>query len=844
MNKLSLLYQEAVEHTKNKIKQDMISFLETKDQLPTYEQYLVERNLYHEQLWTNVWLNLITSKVPKAEKKRFLSKLGYEVVGVDRKIINKLFRNVMRDYQPFDTIQWLKEAEPTDWNEMYEKAREDYFVKKEQQILVEKRRKKLRVIEDISNEVLQENEQRFYLYIRHQLAQQLASDLETNKRFDDYESHQQGKLVVSGVFTATDYRLVSDFTEELTGDNYEITHFGQNYLEFETYYHRYERHIAICLVELLTEKVNERLAQKTDYEEKMVLTTEEIEELNSYTFQELVVTYMGFIQEEYVSHLLHLAQLPFAIDVHLSIYESDILDRKRIKQEELAQIEKKKAQETMMLDDIFGREYRASGGRSTKYVLHMGETNTGKTFQALERMKQADSGIYLAPLRLLALEVYEKLNKEGVPCSLKTGEEEKEMPDAKHISCTVEMFYAKEQYDVVVIDESQLIADKDRGFSWYKAITTAVAKEVHIIGSRNVKHMIQQLLGDSNLTIHEYSRDIPLQVEKREFNFNQTKKGDALVCFSRKRVLETASRLQNDGHSVSMIYGSMPPETRKKQIQRFIDGETKVIVATDAIGMGLNLPIRRIVFLETEKFDGVRRRRLTSQEVKQIAGRAGRKGIYEVGKVAFAKDVRQMKRLLLMNDEPVQTFAIAPTNTIFERFQKYSRDLGTFFDLWKKFTPPYGTKKATLIEERELYETIRDTQIEARLSMNELYHFLHLPFSRKEHEMIHQWRETMMAIVRGKDLPEPVIKRDSLEELELSYKALGLHLLFLYRLDKRTEAYYWERVRQEISDEVHERLKTDVKKLVKKCYHCGRRLQWDHSFRICDSCHWKKKNKV
>ncbi len=180
----------------------------------------------------------------------------------------------------------------------------------------------------------------------------------------------------------------------------------------------------------------------------------------------------------------------------------------------------------------------------------------------------------------------------------------------------------------------------------------------------------------------------PLEVEQKEFNLAHAKKGDALVCFSRKKVLETASKLQTKGISVSMIYGSMPPETRKKQIQRFIDGETTIVVATDAIGMGLNLPIRRIVFLENDKFDGTRRRMLTSQEVKQIAGRAGRKGLYEIGKVAFSSDISRMKKLLDQEDEPVLTFAIAPTSAVFERFQKYFHDLGTFFDLWDKIQQP------------------------------------------------------------------------------------------------------------------------------------------------------------
>ncbi len=385
-----------------------------------------------------------------------------------------------------------------------------------------------------------------------------------------------------------------------------------------------------------------------------------------------------------------------------------------------------------------------------------------------------------------------------------------------------------------------MIIDKDRGFSWYKAITKANAKEVHIIGSRNAKQMMLQLLSEADIEIHEYSRDTPLEVEAKEFKIHQIQKGDALICFSRRRVLETASKLQHDGHKVSMIYGSMPPETRKKQIKQFLAGQTNVIVATDAIGMGLNLPIRRIVFLENEKFDGTKRRRLTSQEVKQIAGRAGRKGIYDIGKVTFVSEIKTMRRLLQQEDEPVHTFTIGPTNSVLERFQNYEHDLGRFFELWEKFKSPPGTKKAALSEEKFLYDIIRGTKIEAHLSLIDLYGFLHLPFSANDPGLISQWEQTMYAVMNAEELPEPFIEHRSLEDLEHTYKAIGLHLLFLYRLEKRTVAVYWERLREEISDQIHEALKKDLKSFTKKCKQCGKALPWEHSFPICNSCHAAK----
>lgn len=845
MNKLDTIYPQAVEHTKRKVFEDLYTYLEKKEVMPNFDQYLQERGHYLEQIWVNIWLNKVTNDVPRSEKKQFLRDKDFEVEGVDRKLINRLFRNEMRMFRPFDVMEWLKQelrGSTAQWEERYHQARKN-FLKREE---LQRQKKNIDLlqlkIQHEAESILTDNSDHIYLYVRYFAAKLLQADFKNKVKFRSIDPLAlEEKLVEEGNFDPSAYATVSTFFGELTGDIHKTFDWGRSFYEYETYYDSYERAIVRYLSDFLPQFIHESLSAGIHYQyqelfdEKITVTF--VRESMNGLIHDFSEECLEEIEDEYVADLLSLADIPFNLNSHQKLYERDILERDRRKAEEAAEKVRKKEEEARMMEDIFGQEYNPFLERETQYILHIGDTNTGKTHHALNQMKQAGSGQYLAPLRLLALEVYDKLNQEGTPCSLKTGEEEKITPEAAHISCTVEMFHEKEFYDVVVIDEAQMITDKDRGFSWYKAITKANAHEVHIIGSRNSKSMILQLLGDADYELHEYSRDTPLKVEPNEFNINQIKKGDALICFSRRRVLETASKLQNDGHTVSMIYGSMPPETRKKQIQRFIDGETKVIVSTDAIGMGLNLPIRRIVFLENEKFDGTKRRRLTSQEVKQIAGRAGRRGIYNIGKVAFSKDVKTMSGLLFQEDEPVHTFAIAPTNSVFERFQHYYHDLGTFFELWDKFKSPKGTKKASLAEERSLYEIIRGTEVEARLSLMDLYGFLHLPFSTKEPALILQWEQTMTAIIKGMEMPEPAIKTRSLEELELTYKAIGLHLLFLYRLGKRTESIYWERIREEISDQVHERLKTDIKKFTKKCKNCGKNLPWDSEFQICDACH-------
>lgn len=847
MGKLKVLYPIAIEQTKQKINHHIDCYLEVKEKLPDFETYILDTQTYVEQIWLDLWVNKASNEISKKEKKQFLHDLGIETTGIEQKIVSKMFRSELEKYRPFNVLDWLKETYDKEaWNLRYVKAKENYSKKLQGQQEAENQWVVQSNIQKFTHEFFDEHALLLYIHVRYHIAQKLGSDFNYKPKFYYIEPYMlENQLETQGSFNSKDYVKLSDFFEEYTGGIHSLIDWGRSYYEYETYFYFYERIVYDFISELAPNLIIENLTvQLQDTFNKaygVQIMADHLFELIGEELVDIADACFDELQEEYVDDLLQLSWIPFNQDVHISIFEKDVEERERRIEEELAEKERQKAEEIRIFNEIFGQAYAPTSGRSMKYVLHIGETNSGKTYQALQKMKETTSGWYLSPLRLLAFEVYEKLNTEGILCSLLTGEEEKRTNGAKHISSTVEMFHESEHYDVIVIDEAQMIADKDRGFSWYQAIMKANAKEVHIIGSRNIKPMLYDLLDGSHIELNEYYRETPLEVEQKEFNLKDTKKGDAIVCFSRKRVLETASMLQKTGFSVSVIYGSMPPENRKRQIERFNNGETSVVVSTDAIGMGLNLPIQRIVFIENEKFDGTRRRRLTSQEVKQIAGRAGRKGIYNVGKVAFTSDVKAMQKLLSQEDEPVENFAIAPTTSVFERFQNYYRDMGKFFEMWLQFEPPKGTQKSTLSQERELYRLICNTEIEARFSIKELYGFLHLPFSGKEQGLVKQWFETMKAIAEGKELPEPLITTKSLEDLELSYKAIGLHLLFLYRLNRSTEALYWERIKQDISNGVHDHLKGEIITHAKKCRRCEIKLQDNFRFPICDTCYRDRK---
>ena len=272
--------------------------------------------------------------------------------------------------------------------------------------------------------------------------------------------------------------------------------------------------------------------------------------------------------------------------------------------------------------------------------LFVGPPNSGKTHHAFERLAQALDGAYLAPLRLLALEGRDRLVARGVPCSLLTGEENVPADGARVVSSTIEMVDTRNTLDVAVIDEAQMVFDASRGWAWTQAIVGVAARELIIICSAYAVPAIEQLVALCGETaeVQRFERKQHVQLLPRPVPPWSLELGDAVVAFSRREVLRLRDAIAEQGHAVAVIYGALPPEVRRREAERFAGGAAQVLVATDAIGMGLNLPIRRVLFSTMEKFDGVGDRPLDVSEVHQIAGRAGRFGIHEEGFVGVLKD--------------------------------------------------------------------------------------------------------------------------------------------------------------------------------------------------------------
>ena len=477
------------------------------------------------------------------------------------------------------------------------------------------------------------------------------------------------------------------------------------------------------------------------------------------------------------------------------------------------------------------------------FIIHAGPTNSGKTYQAIQALKQAETGIYLGPLRLLAYEQFEAMNMDLVPCNLLTGEETIDVPGARHQASTVEMLNLSTIYDCAVIDEAQMIADKDRGGAWTTAVLGVCAEEVHICCAMNAVELLIHLIEDCEDTyeVVYHQRQTRLALDNETFDFpGSVREKDALIVFSRRNVHAVASELQRRGILCSVIYGALPYDVRHEEARKFMNGETQVVVATDAIGLGMNLPIRRIVFLEQSKYDGEEVRYLKSDEVQQIAGRAGRRGMYEIGFVNSFGEKRFIRQKLL-EANPTLTSAVIdfPPSLL-----GLDASLSDILKRWNDIPEKPGYHKADLSLKIELCELLETLSEDKEL----IYRFLMIPFDEKEDALRELWVRLFLKTQAG----EAVVAREflpfngsipnaiGLQELEYSYKVCDLLYYYLERFGRDEELPDVREEKRIISIGITELL--EKQQLPEnRCKRCGRRLPWNYRYRVCESCHLRSR---
>ncbi len=478
-----------------------------------------------------------------------------------------------------------------------------------------------------------------------------------------------------------------------------------------------------------------------------------------------------------------------------------------------------------------------------RFVLHIGPTNSGKTYDALQRLKQASSGVYLGPLRLLALEVYDRFTDEGILCNMITGEESVFDPEAGITASTIEIMNTERHYDVAVIDEAQMIADPFRGHNWTRALLGLCADEIHVCmapeAEEIVKAVIDECEDDYEVVYHE--RKTPLSFEKGSIALEEVQKGDALVVFSRRSVLSLAAALARHHIRASVIYGDLPPASRREQVHKFAAGETDVVVSTDAIGMGLNLAIRRIIFVEVKKFDGTDFRLLLPSEIKQVAGRAGRYGLSEKGFVMALEHPSHVANAL---EEPVDPIDVAYLGFP-EKLLTLDGELMYLMHEWKRAPTEKFYVKMDLSEIETMYEYLRENEREtfAKLEKQELYELLTCAVNIKNDDMMAQWALYCRQYGRGDaeySLPEKTFGSD-LKDLETEYHCLDLY----YQISRKTRRTYDEdylaQRKMELESIIDEQLMRYKNRTSRRCLRCGRYLPPDCT-RLCPACkiRWKK----
>lgn len=478
--------------------------------------------------------------------------------------------------------------------------------------------------------------------------------------------------------------------------------------------------------------------------------------------------------------------------------------------------------------------------------LHVGPPNSGKTHDALNALAEAESGWYLAPLRLLAFEIFDRLNQRGVLCNLLTGEEYIPIPGAMITAATIEMFNPVDSGECVIIDEAQMLADPDRGWAWTRAMMEAEAPEIHVIGPGTARGLIEQLAGGAAIpvTLVEHERLSPIRVAEKAWPLPHLPERTILVAFSRQMVLHLKTELEQAKRRVSVVYGNLPPEVRRRQADRFANGETDICVATDAVGMGLNLPADAVCFYETQKYDGKRIRYLTSSEVQQIGGRAGRFGLSQGGEVGATskQDLSMIRKLFHAEPLNLTRARVAPT---VQDLEMLPGNLAGRLAQWASLQSIPDSLRdaietADMKERVELASMLTDQQVE-QLGMAAALKLVNAPTRQSSRTY---WLNCAHAVLSDKPMPLPpdapreITTSDALEKTETSITCADIYLW----LSRRHEFGLYapdelevREMRAEWSLQIDEAL---VQKLdtARRCSQCRRPLPLNHRFSLCNRC--------
>jgi ATP-dependent RNA helicase SUPV3L1/SUV3 len=483
-----------------------------------------------------------------------------------------------------------------------------------------------------------------------------------------------------------------------------------------------------------------------------------------------------------------------------------------------------------------------------KVVAWLGPTNSGKTHRAIVALAAAKSGMYLGPLRLLALEQRDRVAELGTPCSLITGEERDDQSKT-HSARTVEMTDFAHRFEVCVLDEMQLAFDRDRGWAWVAAYCGVATDTLIVTGPASAEPVIRRLgeLCGDEIEINLLDRQGALEYDG-VLDWRHVPPRSAVIGFSRAMVLELKAMFESRGLRVSVIYGGLSPEVRRNEARRFREGESDIVCATDAIGLGLNLPLDNVIFYETDKFDGEINRRLEPSELLQIAGRAGR-GPGATGWVgAFStRDARRIESALAepQRTPPPDQLPAAPT-------QMHVRAIADHLGLDRlvpileffrtRLTFPGGTffpdVQDDVFAAAELVDTYAPT-----LPVEVRYALACTPIDLEEHlfrSVFSEWLE-FLAAGKAVTFPRRIDGSGGLDGLEEMLKLITVYRWLALKFPEAfTDLAHVEELRREATEQIQSILRRNWGKqgmTRRECLHCGRALLPSSPYRTCRECY-------
>jgi ATP-dependent RNA helicase SUPV3L1/SUV3 len=487
----------------------------------------------------------------------------------------------------------------------------------------------------------------------------------------------------------------------------------------------------------------------------------------------------------------------------------------------------------------------------------MGPTNSGKTYHAIEALVKAERGCYLAPLRLLAAELFDTMNQKGATTTLLTGEEVIEIPGSTHFSSTIEMARLNEHFNCAVIDEIQMLTDSQRGWAWTRALINLQADEVHLCGDASVLELVKQILkltGDT-LEVKEYTRMTELKVMDKTLTLADLEKGDALIVFSRRNALKFKADLENLDFKVSIVYGRLSPEVRREQARKFDFGDTDIMVSTDAIAMGMNLPVQRIVFSALSKFIDNKEYPLTMSEIKQIAGRAGRFGRFPIGFTSTLNRVDggldRLQEALDHKLEQSHKAMVGPDLEIFKSVNSALEmnslpilSLSEFLRLFNTMLfekPFYCTDLKEMIEIAEMVEQTDELN---HLSATEIFGFACAPVNLGLIEHVQYFLWILKHYVDSAPILNEQIdyNSDDIDYLETSIKCVELYQWLARHFSGKNFNFIEEKLLENKAKAVEKLNSLLSEKTTKTCSSCGCKLSMSSRFAICDDCFQSRKN--